>query len=89
MEDVLYCKVSVRSKVVRATSGTVTYCAVLGLSESGTVPVPYYTKLERIGTVTTNSGICDLLTVGNGSSSDLLTTVGNIELIHCFSLYND
>ncbi len=87
MEDVLYYTVSVRSKVVSATSGTVTYCAVLGLSESGTVP--YCTELERIGTKTTNCGICDLLTVDSESSSDLLTAVGNIELMHCFSPYND
>ena len=87
MEDVPYCKISVRSKVVKATSGTVTYCAVLGLSESSTIP--YCTELERIGTATNNSDICDLLTVGKESISDLLTAVGNIELIHCFSLYND
>ena len=87
MEDVLYRTVWLRSKVVRETFGIVTYCAVLGLSESGTIP--YYTEMERIGIVTTNSGICDLRTVGSESSSDLLTTVGNIEFIHCFSLYND
>jgi hypothetical protein len=45
--------------------------------------------MERIGTVTTNSGICDLLMVGSESSSDLLNAVGNIELIHCFAMYND
>ena len=49
--------------------GMVTYCAVLGLSESGTVP--YGNGLGRTGTVTANSEI------------------GDIELIHCFSPYND
>ena len=87
MENVPYSTVSVLSKDVRATLGTITYCAVLVLFESGTVP--YCTELERIGTVTINSGICDLSTVGSESSSDLLTAVGNIKLIHCFSMYND
>ena len=49
--------------------GMVTYCAVLELSESGTVPYGY--GLGRTGTLTTNSEI------------------GDIELIHCFSPYND
>jgi hypothetical protein len=86
-EDVTYCTISVRSRVVKATFGTITYCAVLGLSESGTLS--YCTELERIGTVTTNSNICDLLTVESESSSDLLIAVGNIELIHCLSPYTD
>ena len=57
------------------------------LSESGTVP--YCNGLERIGTLTTNSNIWDLSTVGSESRSDLLSAVGNFELILCFSPYND
>ena len=53
-----------------------------GFSEYGIVS--YCTKLERIGIVTTNSDICDLLTVRSESRSDLLTAVGNFELIPCF-----
>ena len=66
-----YCTVSVpvRSGIVKVAFGMVTYCAVLGLSESGTVP--YGNGLGRTGTVTANSEI------------------GDIELIHCFSPYND
>ena len=82
MEDVPYCTVSVRSKVVKANYGTVTYCAVSRLNESGTLPYCY--ELERICIVTTNSDICDLLTVGNESRSDLLVAVDNFELILCF-----
>ncbi len=52
--------------------------------------IPYRTVringLERIGIVTTNSGIS---TVGSESKSDLLSAVGNSELILCFSSYND
>ena len=62
--------------------GTVTYCAVSWLTESGIVS--YCNGLERIGTVTANSDIWDLLTVDSESSSDLLTVVGNLELLHCF-----
>ena len=68
LKDVPYCAVSVRSRVVKATSGTVTYCTVSGLSESGTLS--YCTELKRIGIVTTNSDICDLVTVGSESRSD-------------------
>ena len=82
MRDAPYCTVSVRSKVVKATYGTVTYSAVSWLFKSGTVS--YCNELERIGTVTTNSDICDLLTVGIESRSDLLTVTGNFELILCF-----
>ena len=64
-----YCTVSVWLGIVKVVFGMVTYCAGLGLSESGTVP--YGNGLERTGTVTTNS------------------ETGDIELIHCFSPYND
>jgi hypothetical protein len=74
LRDVPYC-------TVKAISGTVTYCAVSRLFESGLVS--YCNGLERIGTVTTNSDIWNLLTVGSESSSDLLTAIGNFELILC------
>ena len=61
------------------TFGMVTYCAVLGLSERGAVP--YGNELERTGTVNTNSDMCVLSTVDSESSSDLLTVIGDIELI--------
>ncbi len=47
--------VPVRSGIVKVAFGMVTYCAVLGLFESGTVP--YGNGLGRTGTVTTNSEI--------------------------------
>ena len=77
MRDVPYCN-------VKAISGTETYCAVSGLSKSGSVP--YCAGLERIGTLTTNS---DISTGGSESKSDLLAAVGNSESILCFSPYND
>jgi hypothetical protein len=82
LKDVPYCTVSVRFEVVKTNSGTVTYCDVSWLSESGIVS--YGNQLERIGTVTINSVVCDFLTVGSESRSDLLTAVGNFELILCF-----
>ena len=72
MRDVPYC-------TVKAIYGTVTYYAISGLSESGSEP--YCDELERIGTVTTNY---DISTVGNESKIDLLSVVGNSELILCF-----
>ena len=77
MKDVLFYTITIRSRVIKATSGTVPYCTVLGLDEVGAVS--YYTELERIGTLTTISDICDLLTVGRESKSDLLTGVGNFK----------
>jgi len=87
LKHVPYCTVSVRLIIVKSTSGTETYCAVSWLSESGAVS--HCNELERIGTVTANSDMCDLLTVGGESRGDLLTTLGNIELILRFSPYND
>ena len=68
-------------------SGTVPLCTVSRIKESGTVP--YYTELERIGNVTTNSEICDLLTFGSKYKCGLLSVVGEIELIFCLTVYND
>jgi hypothetical protein len=45
--------------------------------------------LERIGTVTTTSKICDLLKVGSKSKCDLLSGLGEIELIFCITVYNE
>jgi hypothetical protein len=87
LNDVPYCTVSVRLRIVKATSSTVAYCAVSWLYESGTVS--NCNELERIGIVITNSDICDLLTFGSESRGDLLAAVVNIELILCFLPYND
>ena len=80
MRDAPYC-------IVKAISGTATYCAASRLSQSGTVP--YCNGLERIGNVNANSDIWDLSTVGSESRSDLLFAVGNCELILCFLPNND
>ena len=58
---------------------TVTYYAVIGLSERGAVP--YGNELERNGIVNTNSGMCVLSTVDRQSSGDLLNAIGGNELI--------
>ena len=87
MGDVPYCTVSVRSRVGYATSGKVPFYTVSGIKESGTVP--YCTELGRTDIVTTTSELCDLLQVGNKSKCDLLSAVGEIELIFCFIVHND
>ena len=58
------------------TSGTVSLCTVSGIEESGTVP--YCTELERTGTVTATSELCDLFKIGSKSKCDLLSAVGDI-----------
>ena len=82
-----YCTVSVRSRAGYATFGTVPLCTVSRIKESGTVS--QCTELERIGTITTNSEICDLLRFGSKSKCGLLSAVGEIELIFRVSVYND
>ena len=62
------------------TSGTVSLCTVSGIEEGGTVP--YCTESERTGTVTATSDFC------SKSKCDLLSVVGEIELIFCFTTHN-
>ena len=87
MRDVPCCTISVRSRVGYATSGTVPLCIVSRIKESGTIS--YSTELGRTGTVTTTYELCDLLKVGSKSKCDLLSVVGEIELIFCFTVHND
>jgi hypothetical protein len=61
--------------------------SVSGIEESGTVP--YRTELGRTGTVTTTSGLCDLLRICGKSKCDLLTAAGKTDLIFCFSAHTE
>ena len=76
---VLYCIGTVRDWKNDFWYGNIPYRAVLGISERGAVP--YGNELERTGTIDTNYDMFVLSTVDSESSSDLLTIIGDIELI--------